>query len=132
MALNLDLLRRYAALNRQLNALNQTAKKCKTKMTALEETIIQHMADEQVEKVNLAPGENIKITSLTFASYPDPQSAMTALRKAGFDDLIHENFDRGRLNALIREFESKGEPLPEAFDGIIESNPKYYVKINKN
>jgi hypothetical protein len=132
MALNLNLLRRYADLNRQLTEFNDRAKAVKNEMDGLTETIIQHMADEQVEKVNLAPGVNLKITSLTFAKYPDPQSAMAALRKAGFDDMIHENFDRGRLNALIREFEDAGDPLPEAFVGVIEANPKYYVRINKS
>jgi hypothetical protein len=98
----------------------------------MEDPLIQHMADEQTDKVNVAPGQNIKITSLLFAKYPNPQAAMDALKAAGHEDMISENFDRGRLNALIREYAEMGEPLPDCFEGRIEPNEKFYIKVNKN
>lgn len=132
MPLNMEKLRKFARLHRKLEKVKRVEAKLKRQIKELEEPLIQHMADEQTDKVNVGPEMNVKITSLLFAKYPNPQAAMDALKDAGHEDMISENFDRGRLNALIREYAEMGEPLPDCFEGRIVANEKFYIKVNKH
>ena len=132
MSLNMTKLRKFARLHKKLANINRIQAKLKREIKELEEPLIQHMADEQTDKVNVGPEQNVKITSLMFAKYPDANTAMDALRDAGYEDMIQENFDRGRLNALIREIVDMGEELPAEFAGRIEANEKFYIKVNKH
>ena len=86
-------------------------------------SLIDHLIAEGVDTVSLAGGVTIFIRTLIWAKYEDRQEAIRAIKDSDISDLIEESFHAGRLASYLRELDAEGKNLPDAFKGIIKSNP---------
>lgn len=127
-ALDLELMRRYVALARRVEALKKVMDAVQKEMRAIDPKIQENMASAGIPFIGVGYGKALKVTSQTFAKVYDKEKAKAALRATGYEDLIEEKYDSGRISALVREL-LNGDGLPPEFDGVIEPNDKFYLKV---
>lgn len=96
-----------------------------------QESLIDHLVDEGIDKVSLAGGTTVYIKTLIWAKYENKQAAIKAIKESDIKDLIEEGFNAQRLSAYLRELDAEGKPLPDSFKGVISPNPTHSLIARK-
>jgi hypothetical protein len=58
----------------------------------------------------------------------DYERGCAALKAAGLEDMVKESFNIHTLSAYIRELERMGEPIPETFEGAIQTEETFQIR----
>ncbi len=131
MALNTKALEEFADLYLEKLKTQKKLKELNEQITQKQQALIDHMASEGVNKLSLTEGRTIGVYEEIWPQYGEKQNAIKALKAAGIDDLVEENFNHNRLASFIRERLKQGKELPREFSGLIKAETVYKLKARK-
>ena len=129
--LDLNGLRKYAMLMRRKEALTKVTDEVKKEIAQLERNLIDNMIECGVPQISVGNGKAIKVAEMVYAKIRDEMQVPNALRAAGLHELIEEKANTRRISAYVRECVNTDTSLPASFDGVIEANPTWSLKIVK-
>jgi response regulator RpfG family c-di-GMP phosphodiesterase len=115
---------RFAKLSEVKSNLEAKLDRVKAKMALLEPHLLDQLTDAQINQLKLAGGHTIYIRRQIWATISDRPSAIEALKEAGMEDYVAENFNSNSLSAYVRETLESGEDLPDSFEGVIGHTKK--------
>lgn len=121
-----SLAKEFVHLDTMIKDLDRSLKDAKKKREELGKKIMDQMVDEEINRISLN-GKTLYIKRTIWAKYPNREDAIQALKDAGLDEYVKENFNNMQLSAFLREKVEAEEPLPEAFAGRIEPNEVFQV-----
>ena len=122
--MNTEALRKFAKLKFVKKKLKNKLKEIEERIEKMEPTLIDHLVENEVDKISLQGGTMLEIRTLIWAKcLGDKKSVINAIREAGEGWMIDEGFSSMTLSKFLRELNEQNKPLPKAFKGIIESNP---------
>lgn len=115
------LLEQYVAAVKHKNALQAQAKQASEDARELEAALLEEFARENVRAKVTPDGSNVHIIRKVYArpagGVANRPVAAAALKAAGLDDFVHEDFNVNSLSALFREEikrrESEGQPVTD-------------------
>ena len=131
MALNIKKLEEYADIYLERKYHRDKDNELTEKITTMETQLIEHMADEGVDKVHLSNGRTIKIDPQIWPKYGHKSIAIKAIKAAKIPGLIEEGFNHQRLAGYIRELIRQGKDLPKEFAGMITADEVQKLKAKK-
>ena len=120
------LAKEFVELDTLIKDLDRSVKEAKKKREDLGKKIMDEMIDEGVNKITLN-GKTLYIKRTVWAKYPSREDAIQALKEAGLNEYVKENFNNMQLSAFLREKVEAEEPLPDAFVGKIEPNEVFQI-----
>lgn len=129
--MNLDQLREFIAHKQRISELEAELKKEKAAAAALEEPLIEALAEDGVDSMRV-DGVTTYMHTQYWASKRDgveTEQVVDALRASGYGDLVAENYNSQTLSAVVRELIEQDEPLPEPLAEVIVSSPKTSLRI---
>lgn len=114
-----DLARKWAELESQRRALEGEAKSIKERQAEIEANVLEWFAEQGVEHIAISDLGTI-FTRNKFKHWPksgaEQEAKLSALRAAGFGDLIAEGYSWSSLNARLSETVRNGEELPSELE----------------
>ena len=122
MPLDTDRLKKFARLYLARKKLDAKSSQIGKELEKMMPALIDHMIDEETDKVSFKGGITLRIQPQIWAKYDDRKEAIEALKEAGLTDMVEEGFNAQTLASYLRELNAAGEDLPEAFKGKIEAN----------
>jgi hypothetical protein len=128
-----EMVTKYVDLYRQQKRAKADAKALGKELSTLEPVILEMMGDEGLAFLRLEDGAGVSIHERVWAKIvaESREDAVQALKDAGFNDLVKEDFNLITLSAFVAEYYQEGKPLPDEFAGKIEANPTYSLGVTK-
>jgi len=121
--LNTEKLMKYAKLYRARKKLKAKYEKIGQELEAMQGPLLIHLADEQIEKVNLVGGyvvyTDTKIWPKLLASR---EEVIAALKASEHGDIVVEGYNTNTLAAWLRELDMEEKELPEDLQKFIKPN----------
>jgi hypothetical protein len=157
--LNIEGFREYAQLDAKRKKAEGDIDTIKAKMAQLEPHLMENLIAEGIDRLPLTKLGTVFVHTRAFAAVPKGRKpdAIKALRKAGYGDIIKDDYNANTLSALVREIiknhkakldeeailqegpeggrESKdpvGDGLPPEFEGIISLGKIESLRVNKS
>ena len=134
MAKNIDSvkLRRFVKLTKDKKKHEAALDKIKKELEGLNETLLTQFAQTGTQRTTV-DGMTVYLGKRTWASYPQGRGeAIKALREAGLDDYVKEDFNHQSLSSYVasatKDDDPDAEGLPEEFKGRIEASDVYTIK----
>ena len=120
---------RFIELETERRILEARLKDIKEEIAPLHEAVLEHFSQTGTEKIRRG-GLTLYIHRQLWARAIDGdyERGCAALRAAGLEDLIKEQFNVHTLSAWLREQERMGEPIPESFKGAIQTEETFQVR----
>ena len=138
--LNTDLAKKYAKWDRAKKQLEAKARLIGKKLDGWSPTLIDHMIDEEIDKISLKGGLTLSLQEMIWAKIEakdkfgnnDKPRIVAALRQAQLDDLVtDETYNSNALSYYLRELDRNDEKLPEELVGIVRPNPVQKIVVKK-
>jgi len=123
MALNTEKLKEYADLYLERKKHQDIIKDLTAEIVEMEKMLLEHMANEGMDKVSLTGGKTIMVSEQIWPKYGHKSIAIEAIKAANINGMIEEGFNHQRLASYIREKIRAGEDLPKEFSGKITAEP---------
>lgn len=121
--LNTEKLMKFARLYKARKKLKAKYEKIGKELEAMEGPLLAHLADEQIEKVNLVGGYVVYTDTKIWPRLLAPKEAVIkALKDCGHGDIVAENYNTNTLAAWLRELDMEEKELPEELQDFIEPN----------
>ena len=130
MPLDTDLIRKWAKLDSVKKALEFKLAQINNQMTDIEGPILENMASTEISSIKM-DGKTVYVHTSYFAEVSSRAEAKDAIKAAGFDNLVSENYNANSLSALVREFRNEGKELPKAFAGVIKIGERNGLRSRK-
>lgn len=134
MTRNIDLaiFRELSEIDEEITTVGDREKALKDRRKALEEKILDIYAEHpELDGIKVA-GRTIYLHERTVAKLPEGRpAAVEALKVAGLDGMVSENFNTQTLAAYIAECKREGKPLPAAFEGRILADAVQTIRTRK-
>lgn len=128
-----DLIKEWIELYEKKKSLESEVESISSRMTVLEESIIEWFATEGIDafKIN---GTTVSTQKYIYAVIVDGDKprAYQALRDAGFGHYIQETCNSKSLSSLVSDLIQTDGHLPEQFDGAISSFEKIRLRRRKS
>jgi hypothetical protein len=122
--MNTAALRKFAKLQFVKKKLKNKLKEIQNQIDKMEPAMLDHLADNEVDKVSLKGGTMLEVKTLIWAKcLSDKKSVIKAIRDAGEGWMIDEGYSAMTLSKYLRELNEQGKPLPKEFKGVIKANP---------
>ena len=129
--LNTSLLQKWIRLTNIKDALTAKLKQIGEEMADIENPILENLATEGIDSVKLN-GRTVFAHTTPYASFEDRELATAAIKMAGYDSVVKENFNANTLSALVRELIKEGKGLPKEFEGVIKINSRIQLRSNRS
>ena len=124
-----DAIRKYAELANRKKELESEAKSLGAEMTKMEPHLLDQMADAGMDSMRFEGLGTVYINSRVWAKVTDKQRAVAALQAAGLAEYVEPKYNHNSLSAYVAEQVRNGEPLPAEFNGIIEPNEVFSLRV---
>lgn len=135
-AVSLREITRYAQLKDAKRVLEQQIEKIKEELNGLEPRLLDHFAEQGINSLKLDAGFTVYLRGQWWARPKDGnyEAACQALRDAGLEGMIHEQFSVQTLSAWVREIkkEDPAAKLPPSFDEAIVATQQFNVLVRKS
>lgn len=126
-----ELANQFVTLQKRKDKCDEEDKKITSEITLLEEELIEAMADEGVQSLNLECGANVHRRVDRFFSPADGVSKEDLLKEMAAHpetmDLVVAKFNAGSLRARIKEIEASGKTLPEELQSKLKVFEKHRI-----
>lgn len=129
-ALSMDeKIERFIELETERRELEARLKELKEEITPLHDQVLTHFEQTGTEKIRRG-GLTLYIHRQLWcrAIDGDYERGCAALKAAGLEDLVKETFNVHTLSAYVRELERMGEPIPETFEGAIQTEETFQLR----
>ena len=111
------------------------AKDAGSRVSALEQRLLEAMAEAGMQSLKLETGQTIYRQTDTYAGVADGFTKETLAELLAnedqFRDLVKPQLNLMSLRARIREIQDAGEPLPEVVQQQVKLNEVHRVKVRK-
>jgi hypothetical protein len=127
-----DRLQRFVTLDERIKVLDAQLTTLKATRKAMQEQILDDFADSSVERVTI-DGRTVYCQRQIWA-HPlfSREAVATALKEAGYGELVTDTFNLNSLSAVLRDRERAGDsPVPPELEGIIGIREDYSVRSVK-
>lgn len=130
----IELAEQYAMLDERKRELDNQLNDVKEKMKEVEDELLTFFEKKGISNISIA-GKTLYLHRQLWAGYKnDMDNAVEALKKAGLNDYVRENFNTHSLSAYFRELyrereeEAKGIIKPE---DILDPDLKEEIKLTE-
>ena len=130
MPLDTEAIKKWTKLANVKEALEFKLAQINKQMGDIEGPILENMATAETDSVKIN-GRTVFVHTSYYAEVSSRAAAKDALKKAGYDHLVAENYNANSLSALVREFRNEGKDLPEAFTGVIKIGERNNLRSRK-
>ena len=118
----------------------RAVKALKTERADLEREILEHfantgMSSSKIDGVTVFMRRDIYAATVRNEGEGTDESrlrAITALREAGYENLVKEGFSASAVASLFREWEQEGEEPPEELKGAIEAGERFSIRLKRS
>lgn len=137
----------FAELDAEERDLKSRLKEVKDKKEALEENLLEKMAEDGVPRMAININYDGKEQTRTlythkqlWAGYNDDKQALIdALKQASLDDMVSEGYNTQTLSAYVRQFDPDGtmdteelrKQLPTQLQSVIKLSEKFSLRTRK-
>jgi len=122
--LDMDLLNEFATVMLQIKEQKATLKKLATKKEELNSQVVDHLIDNQVDRITVN-GQTIHThTRIALKILSSKKDVIEVLKKSEYKFYVEESFNTTSINALLSEMVNNDIPFPPEFEGHID-----YYKI---
>lgn len=132
--LDMEKLKEYVAKDARKQELKREINKLNKELSELEPELLESFAEEGVESIKV-DGRlaflHRQIWAKVVGGSANRPLAVEALKRAGLNDFVSENFNSNQLSAYMRELERNEESLPKEFEGILEANEVFHIRTRK-
>lgn len=120
---------RFIELETERRVLEARLKDIKEEIEPIHQDVLTHFEQTGTEKIRRG-GLTVYIHRQLWARAIDGdyERGCAALRAAGLGDLVKETFNVHTLSAWLREQERMGEPIPESFEGAIQTEETFQLR----
>jgi hypothetical protein len=130
--LDTEKLMRYARLFSARKKLKMKYEALGKEIEAQEQGLIAHLAENQVDRVNLTGGFVVYFdTKIWPKLLVSREKVVEALKEAGHGDIVAENFNTNSLASWLRELDAGGEDVPEELRSVLEKNEVTSLLVKK-
>lgn len=131
MGLNIEKIQELLDLVEKKKNLNMELKDTQERINQLEPWVVDHLAENDVDGLKLN-GKSIYVQHRVFTKViGSKDEAIRALKEAGLDEYVAENFNRRSLDGYIGELIKNGEELPPEFEERIGFSEDFKVGVRK-
>ena len=122
---------KFVELYRRKNTLEAELRAVTKEVAAMSDEILDQLDEMGLQNIKTKGGATIyaRQSRIPTAVDGNHERAYDALVAAGLPHLAKKNFHWKSVLSAILEMESRGEPLPEAFDGAIEIYEKFTAVV---
>lgn len=136
--MNTQRARRFIELTSRKRAIDAEKREIQKELDDLETEILDEFADEGIDRISV-DGYTIGLRRDIWARpAKDPDTgetlrdaAVNALRAAGLDDYVKEDFNVQSLSAYVRELVDNGDPIPDELRDALHVTEGYKVSVTK-
>jgi hypothetical protein len=130
--------REFAELTLKRRALKETLDGDKKRLDQLEARILEHFGDKGLKGLDLAGVGKVSIRKQIWARVKragesttgeEKARAIQALKDAGWDEYVSENFNLNTISALFREHRDTGQELPPQLAEAWEEDTRYTLSV---
>ena len=127
----------FIGLNDNIKKLEAKTKDLKAAKAKLESQILERFSETGISSVKMN-GITVFLHRQLWAgvdrgedesSKDAMKRAVAALKAAGYDDLVNEQFSSQSVSAIIREMDQNEEELPKEFEGAIKVAEKFSARV---
>jgi len=131
--LDTDRLMKYARLYSARKKLKTKYESLGKEIEAMEEGLIGHMSENQMDKCNLKGGYVIYLDTKIWPKLKTSRDkVIEALKANGHGDIVNETYNTNSLASWLRELAAMDESIPEGLQNFIESNPVTSLLVKKS
>jgi hypothetical protein len=119
----------FIELETERRELEARLKEVKEEIAPLHEQVLTYFEQTGTSKIKRS-GLTLYVHRQLWASPIDGdyERGCAALKAAGLEDMVKESFNIHTLSAYIRELERMGEPIPETFEGAIQTEETFQIR----
>lgn len=125
--------RRIAEIKRLISAKDSDIKALKEELAPLEASLLDEFAEDGLQSVKISDGKrNVTVflkRDLRATNLQGPEATAQACKAAGLEHMVGERVNANTLSAYVRDLEKAGEPLPDAFDGVVGTLEQFSVGV---
>lgn len=120
---------RFIELETERRELEARLKELKEEITPLHEQVLTYFEQTGTSKIKRS-GLTLYVHRQLWARPIDGdyERGCAALKAAGLEDMVKLSFNIHTLSAYIRELERMGEPIPESFEGAIQTDETFQIR----
>jgi hypothetical protein len=120
---------RFIELETERRELEARLKEVKEEIAPLHEQVLTYFEQTGTSKIKRS-GLTLYVHRQLWARPIDGdyERGCAALKAAGLEDMVKESFNIHTLSAYIRELERMGEPIPETFEGAIQTEETFQIR----
>lgn len=134
--MDMDLVRRYAELKDLAAQKKSDLDVTKKELEELQAQLLEQFAEDGVASMGVKIGSSRKTIytarMLVATNLKGPEATAEACRRAGLEEMVKETVNANTLSAYVRQMEEAGEPLPDAFEGVVGTFEKFTVGVRSS
>lgn len=147
MAETTEMAKYFAELDAEERDLKARLREVKDKKDALEENLLEKMAEDGIPRMAINIHHNGKEEQRTIFTHKqlwagyneDKQSLIDALKQASLDDMVSEGYNTQTLSAYVRQFDPDGtmdteelrNQLPTQLQPVIKLSERFSLRTRK-
>lgn len=127
-----ETLARFTELAEEERALKARMADVKQEKERLEEQLLNQFVDAGVQNTKIN-GMTVYVHRQVWANHNgDKQALINALKNAGLEELVSENYSTQTLSAWYRELESLDQPVPDAVAPHLSTAEKFSLRTRRS
>lgn len=132
--MDVDRLRKYVMHRRRQRELEAELAEVKDEANALEQYLLEDFAEAGIDRMTIE-GQTIYLHRQLWAQVPagvEKAEVIEAMKDAGVDHFVREDFNTQTVSAWLRELEREGEEVPTELEGLLESSERYSLRVRRS
>lgn len=118
--MDIAIAKQYSTLLTEKKQAEAVLRTLKEEIARLEPLVLDEMRSHQMDKLNL-DGHTLYIHRILITKpKSEREEVVEALRTAGLDDLLAENYNANQLSAYVRDVLASGEELPSTLSAAVD------------
>lgn len=135
-----EMLEEFASLKLRVRELDAEKRDLNQRISRLEPRLLEQFEETGTRNIGVAGVGTVFLNRTGWArvkkagektTEAEKRRAIEALKAAGLEQYIGEDFSISKISALFREMDKAGESLPPELDGAIEFDTGYELKVLK-
>ena len=129
--MNPDILNRIVEIDKERRSLGERDKELADERSRLEQQLLDDFQQNGIQSIR-ANGATVYLERKLWARPNAPRDKVAAaLRDAGLDEYVKEDFNTNSISAYARELDETGEELPPELQEVLTVNEVFKVKTRR-
>lgn len=130
---DLEDLKKFVSLTKQKKSMEEELKDIQSELDRLESLLISFFEEQGIQKISV-DGRTVYIRRQLWMKQnegTDKQAACNALKQAGLEDFVKENFNVQTISSYARELDQQGEKIPTSLKKYFNVDEVFRVVVLK-